>query len=488
MLATAEDTAPAGRAVVYVRVSSVGGRDTGSASYQTEAVQQERCEAYAVARGYDVVEVVTDTDVSGGKWDRRGLNHVLGLVDGGKVDAVIVYRLSRLGRGLKGVLATVERLQAAGVGLMSVSEGIDLTTASGRMLFNVMASFDQYEREIRGEYWRDTKARATARGVLVGPTPYGYDRVKGGAESGKLTPASSAEHVAAAFRLRAGGASYVKIAEYLDEHDPRPGGRVWHNAQIRRMLASRVYVGEVTRSGDTITGAHPPLVSEDEWRAAQDVRTRAPSSVTAKYAFRLAGVLRCAGCGRPMSGNTRTSPHKPQYICQRRSSLRACEAPASIQADRAEHYVLSVLGLALERVQLRGDVPTDGVDLAALDRAVDDAERAVDAVATDPGLRAAMGEETWRRSLKEHAAVRDAAVEAARVARARQRVTDVATIPVSEILGDSALTRAALDAYVLDARVARGKGMTPAERITVTLSDVLDAPDPLRVLTGDGVG
>lgn len=471
------------RAAIYIRVSRVGQRDTTSASYQTEDAQRERCEAYAVARGYQVVDVVSDVDVSGGKWDRQGLNRVLDMADAGEIDAVIVYRLSRLGRGLRGVLKTVETLQATQVGLMSVSEGIDLTNAAGRMLFNVLASFDQYEREIRAEYWEDTRSRARARGVLVGPTPYGYLRHKGGADSGKLYPhPEEGPVVADMYRRRASGETHAAIGAWLDDAHPRPKG-IWHRAHVRRLLSHRVYLGEVNQAGDRIEDAHPPLVDAETWQAAQDVRTRPAAAEGSAYQFKLSGILRCAGCGRVMSGNSRVaSGQAPTYGCIRHGVDGNCDAPASINADRAEGYVIDELMTRLRRQRWNQRGASIGEDLAGLDKAVSDAQAALESVATDPGLRAAMGDEVWRASVERHAAVVEQCKTAALAARTRQAMDDLAQFDPAEIAGDPALLRAALESSIVDCRVTRGRGMLPAERISIVFVDSLDIEDPIRVL------
>jgi len=53
---------------------------------------------------------------------------------------VVVWRLDRLGRSLKNLIALVEELKEKGVGLSSLSESIDTTTSNGRLFFSVMGA------------------------------------------------------------------------------------------------------------------------------------------------------------------------------------------------------------------------------------------------------------------------------------------------------------------------------------------------------------
>lgn len=472
------------RAVIYIRVSRIGQRDTTSASYQTEIEQSERCEAYARARGYRVVDTISDVDVSGGKWDRTGLNAVLDLAADGAIDAVIVYRLSRLGRGLTGVLKTVEQLQQQQVGLMSVSEGIDLTNAAGRMLFNVLASFDQYEREIRAEYWEDTRSRARARGVLVGPTPYGYLRHKGGADSGKLYPCPvRGPIVAELYSRRAKRETHADLARWLDKRDPQEPGKQWHRAHVARLLKHRVYLGEVNQAGDRIEGAHPALVDVDVWHGAQGINPRPAAALGSAYQFKLSGLIRCAGCGMVMSGNSRVaSGSKPVYSCQRHSSRGDCTQPASILAERAERYVIDELMIRLHRRRFTHRPVSPGADLAAMDAAVEEAAERHRSLSTSPRMRAAMGDELWEDAVVEQGAEVQRLRDAALAARKALQMDDLADYDPAEIERTPPLLRAALESYVVDLRVSRGRGMLPQDRIAIGFDDVLNIEDPVRVL------
>jgi DNA invertase Pin-like site-specific DNA recombinase len=62
-------------------------------------------------------------------------------------DPIVVRRIDRLGRSLIDVLNTVKMLQQSGINLQSVSDGIDPSTKTGRMMFGMLATLAEYERE-----------------------------------------------------------------------------------------------------------------------------------------------------------------------------------------------------------------------------------------------------------------------------------------------------------------------------------------------------
>ena len=72
---------------------------------------------------------------------------LLGDAKEGKSSTVLLYRLDRLGRSLLVTVEAHDRLQALGVALKSATEPIDTSNPSGRLIFQMLASFAEYERE-----------------------------------------------------------------------------------------------------------------------------------------------------------------------------------------------------------------------------------------------------------------------------------------------------------------------------------------------------
>jgi DNA invertase Pin-like site-specific DNA recombinase len=104
----------------YARVSTTD----QNAQLQIDALTAAGCE-----------RVFTDK-ASGSLASRPQLDRMLDHLREG--DVVVVWRLDRLGRSLKNLIALVEDLAERGVGFRSLSESIDTTTANGRLFFSVM--------------------------------------------------------------------------------------------------------------------------------------------------------------------------------------------------------------------------------------------------------------------------------------------------------------------------------------------------------------
>lgn len=83
-------------------------------------------------------------------------------------DAVVVWRVDRLGRSLIDVLNTVKLLRERGVHVKSISDGIDPSTTSGRLMLNMLATLAEYERELITERVNAGIAAARQGGTRFG--------------------------------------------------------------------------------------------------------------------------------------------------------------------------------------------------------------------------------------------------------------------------------------------------------------------------------
>jgi len=69
-------------------------------------------------------------------------------------DVLVVWKLDRLGRNLRHLIDVVNELAERGVQFRSLTESIDTTTAPGKLLFNIMGSLAEFERDLIRERTR----------------------------------------------------------------------------------------------------------------------------------------------------------------------------------------------------------------------------------------------------------------------------------------------------------------------------------------------
>lgn len=100
---------------------------------------------------------------------RAGLDAALQFARDG--DTLVVWKLDRLGRTVKGLIELTEDLQRRGIGFKSLTEAIDTTTAQGRLFFHIIAAFAQMERDLIRERTQAGLTAARARGRTGGRKP-----------------------------------------------------------------------------------------------------------------------------------------------------------------------------------------------------------------------------------------------------------------------------------------------------------------------------
>ena len=140
-----------------------------STQEQTVDLQLDALREYAAARGLQVVGEYVDEGISGAKNRRPALDRLLADAHRRRLDAVLVWKLDRLGRSLSHLIRLVGQLGSVGVDLVSLSDpGLDTTGPSGRLIFHVMGAVAEFERDLIRERTRAGVAAARRRGKRIG--------------------------------------------------------------------------------------------------------------------------------------------------------------------------------------------------------------------------------------------------------------------------------------------------------------------------------
>jgi len=146
------------RVALYARVST---------HEQTTENQLLELRRYVEARGWSAVEYV-DEGVSGSKDRRPALDQLTADVRRHKVEAVVCWRLDRLGRNLRHLVLLLDEWQARGIAFVTLGEGIDTSTAAGRLVAGVLGSIAEFERARIQERIHAGLRRARAQGKRLG--------------------------------------------------------------------------------------------------------------------------------------------------------------------------------------------------------------------------------------------------------------------------------------------------------------------------------
>ena len=122
------------------------------------------------------VERVYSEKISGKSKDRPQLTEMFKILRAG--DKIVVYKLDRLGRSLKDLISIIEELNTLNVDLQ-ILEGlpIDTSNASGKLMFQIIAAFAEYEKDLISERTKAGLASARARGKIGGRRPINKDHI-----------------------------------------------------------------------------------------------------------------------------------------------------------------------------------------------------------------------------------------------------------------------------------------------------------------------
>jgi DNA invertase Pin-like site-specific DNA recombinase len=411
------------RAIAYLRVSVVGDRAVRG-RFESPELQRLAIDGWCEGRGIQVVDEIRDLNRSGGTLTRPGLAKAMALIPD-MADGIVVARGDRASRKTLQGLGLIDALAAQGGWIAAADGTIDTSTRAGRMATTM--HFAMAENEL--DRIRETSAVVHRRAIVekgrhMGPAPFGYSRE---ADNRLVLDEAEARWVRHVFERRADGRGWVEISRELAAAGVRQqDGRLLNPHMLRRLVKNRAYVGEAHHAEHVRAGAHPIIVDEVLWQAANRVRPAVRSDVEAREHedSLLRGLLRCSGCRYVM----KRLPHRtgpPRWRCRTVLAEKACTheccAPATltgrdgerIEARVVEEFFELATGVAVEP-------STTTSKVADLERQVTDSEALLDELGT-LAVRRQLGADRWTKMVAETREQLDQAT--AGLARARARAT-----------------------------------------------------------------
>jgi len=219
------------KATIYCRVSTTEQTELGTSLEN----QRSRAIAWCTANGYEVESIHVES-MSGGKASNRPeLQKALSMVCKLK-GILVVYSLSRLARSVKDTLLIAERLEKFSANLASITEKIDTNSAMGKMVFRLLSTLNEFEKDQLVE--RTTSAMAHLRRCnkrISTRIPLGFDLGTDG-ETLTVNPAEQ-EIVFRIVTMRQQGVTFGSIAKTMrDANVSTKNGGHWFPSTIRAIL------------------------------------------------------------------------------------------------------------------------------------------------------------------------------------------------------------------------------------------------------------
>jgi len=318
--------------------------------------QQTALREWAKARGYAFREFV---DAGRSAWtediDKRpGFKDLIEAARAGDLDGIAVTHLDRFSRKLLVTLTVLGELGQRGVGFVSLENAaFDFSRPADRLLLAVLGAFAQYYSDELSRKVRRGLATRAGKGLKVGTLEFGYCNSRCVDCKGANPPCprwetipkdlppilhpTDAPGILLAFETyRRQNASFDDVATALNAAGYRsrtPHGRVlWNKHSVAELLRNIHYAGIVRFKGKEIGGQHPAIISRELFDEVEAIRRKRQwRTMTFGHKYRVYlfnGIIKCAGCGRPMRAQAkgRGEHRKKCYHCTSQE-LRHVECP-----------------------------------------------------------------------------------------------------------------------------------------------------------------
>lgn len=348
--------------------------------------QKQMLEDFARRNGLPNPTHFTDDGISGTRFDRPGFLAMMEEVEAGRVEAIVIKDMSRLGRDYLKVGQVMEVLRQRGVRLIAINDGVDSLKGDDDFtpFRNIMNEF--YARDTSRKIRSVFKSKGMSGKHLTGTVIYGYlwDEKR----EHWLVDEEAAEVVRRIFSLTLEGYGPYQIAcklsadrieipvvhlarfnEGVNRSKPVKDPYGWGSSTIVNILKKREYLGHTinfkTRKHFKDKKSH--YVSEDEWTIFEntheaiidqqtfDLVQKIRSNVR-RYpngwgeAAPLTGVLYCADCGSKMYVHrTNNGKRVSQYTCSNYTKV-PCGTLCPTQHRINESAVLTLVSDTLRAI------------------------------------------------------------------------------------------------------------------------------------------
>lgn len=105
---------------------------------------------------------------SGAKESRPELDKMMKRLRNKEFDAIMVWKLDRLGRSLSHLLQLIEEFRNKKIAFISLTEGFDTSTSQGKLFLGLLGAFAEFERNLIQERINAGLERAKAEGTALG--------------------------------------------------------------------------------------------------------------------------------------------------------------------------------------------------------------------------------------------------------------------------------------------------------------------------------
>ncbi|RJP60100.1 MAG: hypothetical protein C4541_04860 [Candidatus Auribacter fodinae] len=307
------------KAIIYCRVSTTEQAVLGFSL----AAQEKVCRDYAERNSFQVVKVFIEHGESAKSIKRTQLNNLLEYASKNfhNIDVLIVYKLDRLARNMVDYTNLIQNFGQMGIDVKSATENLD-ETSTGKLMKNIIASFAQFENDVKSERTINGMRQAIKEGRWCWCAPLGYRFSREQSKRPILVPNNDSELVKEAFKLAEKGLyKQTEIIELLRSK----GFKKINKQRMNCILRNALYAGmiKVDWYPEMIDAVHEPLISKETFYTVQMILDGKKPTIQGKIKnnpdFPLRNFVVCEKCGSPLTGawsRGRAGKRYAYYRCQ----------------------------------------------------------------------------------------------------------------------------------------------------------------------------
>jgi len=275
--------------------------------------QRAICSAYVTSQRHkgwvEASDHYDDGGYSGASLNRPQLQQLLGDIERGIVEVVVVYKLDRMTRTLLDFVRLMDFFERYGVTFVSITQNFDTADSMGRLVLNILLTFAQFEREMCADRIRDKILVTKQSGRWAGgPAPIGYDLIRRRLHV-NADEASTVrriferyiklENLTAVFKECR--ADDVRCKRWRTRAGRLVGGGPISKALVYHVLGNPVYLGQIRHRDQSYPGLHDAIIDQATWDAVQTIRAKQANKKAGRNKDHILTDLLWDCFGRPMS-------------------------------------------------------------------------------------------------------------------------------------------------------------------------------------------
>ena len=334
------------KGLIYFRVST-----EEQAQFGVSLDQQEKsCFDHAKRNNIEIIKAFHDDGVSAKTTKRDGLQDMMSYCKKNHkyLDCVIVYKIDRLTRNLNDYTNILIMLNKLGIRLISITEPLD-NTAMGNCIGNIMASFAQFDNEVKGERVTSCMKEKILQGYWCGIAPIGYLNSRDGFNKKVIIlDPEKAPLVKFIFeKFSTGLFTLEEIKQMVNKKNLRTKkGKVISNQIMSKLIRNKFYYGMMEWKGEEQKGNYEPLITEELFDKCQRLlktgKTEEHSKDKKNGDFPLKHFAICGFCGRPLTASFSTGKSGKKFPYYRCYNAK-CPSKKSIAKKKLEKEFIKYL-------------------------------------------------------------------------------------------------------------------------------------------------